>query len=540
MRSLLSALLLLLTIFWASPSEAFFLRGGSGLSSGLSGMPTVSLTPSEVYSVRRAVTGYSGHLFRIVRPSDSATFDVDANTDGTPNATAACSFISPYISAHVNTLYGQMGTGYNATAATGPYMVCGQSIRGIQGITFDSAASTSFTIPAGITGSGQSVSIMNVASYESTNNAEVMQLGAAYNSAGSVSVGLGTGNSNRFAVLNGISSSPFFAFNYGAYKGRSQPQFTLISSGASSQVVYQDTTSTTLAANDGGTWVGGKIGVGGNGYIFFGEWYATAIFPGPLTSSDAAALKSWADTKFDLLTSPTQQLIFAGNSIVQGYKATLNQNYPTQAEPNFSSRIRVSNQGVSGQLLSQSYANRSQYFSAYDASLTKNFIVVEEPTNDIGGAASGSITGISSTLWTNYTLPFIQQAQAAGFIVLVPTTLPRTGTSWGGSSTDQSQKESERQAYNTLVRNNAATYGYTVLDFANISVLSDPTNVTYYNDGLHPTSAGYLAMANYFVSVFNPLLAANDNPSPNLFAANDNMPVADMPAAIVQRRKKAA
>jgi hypothetical protein len=83
--------------------------------------------------------------------------------------------------------------------------------------------------------------------------------------------------------------------------------------------------------------------------------------------------------------------------------------------------------------------------------------------------------------------------QAANFTnVVVGTMLPRL---WTGSGTDQTQKETERLAYNTLIRDGAATYGYIVADYA--SLWPTPSDYTGAGsvDGIHPTVASYTLMA---------------------------------------------
>jgi hypothetical protein len=99
-------------------------------------------------------------------------------------------------------------------------------------------------------------------------------------------------------------------------------------------------------------------------------------------------------------------------------------------------------------------------------------------------------------------LPLIQYykavahaANTSGFIeVAVETIPPRLDTTWVADA----QKEVERLAFNQLLRDNAATYGYTVLDRANNPAMADPTNTMYFNsDKLHITSAGTSSNVDY-------------------------------------------
>lgn len=126
-------------------------------------------------------------------------------------------------------------------------------------------------------------------------------------------------------------------------------------------------------------------------------------------------------------------------------------------------------------------------------------------TNDLDNRATGTIVGYGTTIWTSYLLPYIQAVQAAGFDrVFVGTCIARN---FGGSGTDKTQKETERLAYNTLIRNNAATYGYTVLDFAGLSELSDYTNTTYFtSDGVHLKRVTQFVIADYAAPIVSPYL----------------------------------
>ena len=123
-------------------------------------------------------------------------------------------------------------------------------------------------------------------------------------------------------------------------------------------------------------------------------------------------------------------------------------------------------------------------------------------TNDIDNRATGTIVGYGTTIWTTYTLPYIQAMQAAGFSkVIVGTAIART---FAGSAQDKIDKEAERIVYNQLIRDNAAANNYVVLDFAGLSEMSVSTNTTYFVDGVHPTRTGYNVMGTYAAPIIAP------------------------------------
>jgi lysophospholipase L1-like esterase len=431
--------------------------------------------------------------------------DIYANSDGSPNISAVGAWLGGATQATVDILYDQSGNGYNATqttAAARPFFTLTNPINGIYGITFDQNQNNgTLSLPSSLTGSGRSVTIVDIASFESSNAAVISMLGAAWTTAGSLSVLLGQGSK---AALQVLTNSAFESV--AATHARSQPQVTVVASGASNIVTYQDNIAQTLAVNTAGSWVGGVIGGGGtlgSGYYFGGEFYGQIIYPAQLTANDVAALTQPLNQAFDILSNPTAQLIEIGNSITQGTKGTLNFNNLRQTEPNLNRRIAILNQGVFGQTVASQFSILSSFEAQYNASLQYNLAVVGEPTNDIGNAASGSIVGVGTTSWSSYVLPMIQGMQAAKFTILVPTVLPRV---WSGSATDISQREAERLAYNALVRANAGVYGYTVIDYAAIPQLQTPSSTAYFNDGTHPNATGYSFMAIVHAAAINAIL----------------------------------
>lgn len=540
-------LLFVLTTLLAGqfPAQAFFLKGGatyaggssssssssggsssggggsssSGGSSsgggGFAGLPAVSAPPEAVYSPYLLVADYAGPTFRIRRVADSATLDVyPVMPSGAPDISAIQSFLgaAPYAAAVIE--YDQTGNGHHATGAkTFAY----NAINGVYGITYDvntPSGGTSLAIPTTLTGSGTAATAVDVVSYNSTNAAAVGILGQTLTGAGSISSSLGSTSSMRLAVRHGSS---FYTST--TAKTRSQPQVLVVSSGPSGIDAYLDGVLSTFAAGTSSTWQGGRIGSTTTSSLF-GHQFARIVYKAALDSDDEATLRAYLNSKFNVLTDATAQLVWAGNSIVEGTCADYQRNNQWYFQQNLATPIYISNQGVSGQLATTQYTNISAYTSQYRADLAKNFMVAPEPTNDIDQKTSGTIVGSGNTLWTNTVRPFILAAKSAGFTVFVPTMLPRN---WVGDSTLKGLKDTEWAAYNQLVRDNATADGYTLVDYAGIAQASNPSNATYYCDGIHPKSALYQLMGEYFASIVNPLLAANDNgPKSIMLAANDN------------------
>lgn len=477
-------------------------------------LPSITLGNAlAIYAVRRIVPGYAGKLFRLVNATSTpTTLDIypTSSSNNAPNFSGLVTWLNGAGFATVDIVYDQMGSGNDATqtvAGTRPRLYATPRIRTIYSFTFDgNGGNWYFDIPAAITGNGRSVTYINVAANISTNAFGLGQLGAAWNTAGAISNLCGQGNTanaGNEAKYIMLTSTTFV--NTGKHRVRSQPQLSIIASGASASSFYVDEEIDTLAVNNAGTWVGGRIGSSSVPYYFNGEHYCTIIYSGVATTADIIKLKSYLNTEFDILTGPSAQLVIPGNSIVQGTKAFGNTNNLWQAEPLFSRRIYTTNRGVFGQTLATLSTNINAYLTSQIRSnqLATNLMCWGEPSNDISVAASGSIVGVGTTFFNSYTVPNIAALKAVGWTVIIPTVLPRA---WTGSGTDISQKETERVAYNTLVTSNAATYGYTVIDYAGIANLSNPGDTTYYNDGIHPTSTGYGLMAVLLASTVNSLI----------------------------------
>ena len=255
---------------------------------------------------------------------------------------------------------------------------------------------------------------------------------------------------------------------------------------------------------------------------FSGEYFAKLIYPAQLSGSDVASIHAWAYSTYGILNAgaANTELVISGNSIWQGIGVYGLQTIQRQAEPLFTKPVYISNQGVSGQTAQQVVGNLAYYQSEFRPGLGAHLFVSIDPTNDIDNLTSGSIVGAETTIFNNYVLPMIQGMQTPGYTVATPTVISR---GWIGNSTDIAQKETVRLNFNALLLSSASTYGYTVLDFAAVPQSQNPSNTTYFNtDKIHPTAALDAYFAPILANWANPLLAANDNPNPNLYAANDN------------------
>lgn len=126
---------------------------------------------------------------------------------------------------------------------------------------------------------------------------------------------------------------------------------------------------------------------------------------------------------------------------------------------------------------------------------------VPKNTAIIWGGVNDAPNGDSvNTIWTNL-LTWAMWRRARGFSSGIMTELPATD----GVRAAISWNTAYMAPLNTLIRANAATYGYTLIDIQADSRLQDASNATYFQDQLHPTTAGQAVIAGIASAAINAL-----------------------------------
>jgi hypothetical protein len=87
--------------------------------------------------------------------------------------------------------------------------------------------------------------------------------------------------------------------------------------------------------------------------------------------------------------------------------------------------------------------------------------------------------------------------RAAGFDQIITTTVPSMTSAWNWTS----PMETQRLAYNHLLKQ--SNKFDSVADIASLPQLQDPSNTTYFSDGLHMTPAGADISAQLIASLIN-------------------------------------
>jgi hypothetical protein len=280
---------------------------------------------------------------------------------------------------------------------------------------------------------------------------------------------------------------------------RNSVQVVAIVGDSAEQRLYYDGQSDTVGTAAGAaSWVGGAIGeVAGIGYNMNGRILSQTTYTVAHSDAEVQANIAILMNKFNVNTDD-YRLIMQGNSIVVGTGDTYLNGYTRRVHDKLLTDIKISNFALAGQLLTTQDTDTAKYSAMYtDAPEAIVDFYCGEPTNDIEGRASGTIVGYGTTLYNTNLLSIIADRNTDGYDTLyVPTIIERA---WSGSAQDIIDKEGERQAYNTLVRDNAIANGYEVID---LDILTSPN---FYADSAHPSFQGHPLITERFVDDYEAL-----------------------------------
>lgn len=186
-------------------------------------------------------------------------------------------------------------------------------------------------------------------------------------------------------------------------------------------------------------------------------------------------------------TFTQQKLIFIGNSLfnlAQNSSTILNGHYiPTGVYNSVRTgrTIAMTSHAVSG--YDQSEINAELAADVIPFLQTDDILVNWEGTNDMG---SNGLTGQQAF---DKVVTMIEAVDQTGCQIVICTVIARDAAGDAAGVMD-----TEIPAYNTLVRNNAATYGYTVCDLAADAMFNaraDASNATNYTaDKVHLATMG--------------------------------------------------
>lgn len=290
-------------------------------------------------------------------------------------------------------------------------------------------------------------------------------------------------NAGPTGFPTGVDSGAYIASNYAGKVGGSD-RF------APSVLMLQQTASqSTLRVNGldqtGGsvvtsaTMTGGTLGAFNAGTFFNGDLYCVGIFES-MSDAERDAVYAWLLAKYGHTYTTQNLIVTLGDSLSQGVGTTSQLNeYPSQLVGLLNSDgkpYQLYNDARSGARITHVSTRLSTYVTPkYNASRTKNFAVLWSGSNDIFNSDSGATT------YTNLSA-VIATLKATGWIVVVPTMLPRSDVTAG--------KETQRGNFNAAILGNAAAANY-VVDMTGIANLQNTADATYFSDTIHLTDAGY-------------------------------------------------
>lgn len=228
-----------------------------------------------------------------------------------------------------------------------------------------------------------------------------------------------------------------------------------------------------------------------------GDMFSVIFVNQALSDADAEVLKSELNAIHSTNSfRPTAHVFIQGDSITEGVAAPSNYSLTRALEPVLhDAGIVIHNFGLSGDCLSDTVDIWSK--SAPIEPGIPNILMVWLGSNDI--ALEGTPRGSSvSQLWANMAL-YISEARAAGFTRIIGVTvLPRGDILAPFDATGQ--KETNRQAFNRLVRSNPQGYFDEVWDVDALTNDAQPLSgylirASLSPDRLHPSELAYALMA---------------------------------------------
>ncbi len=198
------------------------------------------------------------------------------------------------------------------------------------------------------------------------------------------------------------------------------------------------------------------------------------------------ALASFAPAKA-WLSDEQPRIIFDGDSLTYGFRATKGDDYPSVVMRGTPSSFHWHNFAVSGQTLAQMQGDAAEQLDRPYAGFPHKTLIAWGGVNDIYHGAN------AATVYERL-LTYARARKAAGWRVYVLTVLP-----FGPGSLVPAAAEAERTTINDMIRANWRQFSDGLIDIASdnrIGAAGDETSPIYYNpDHLHLSDAGYAVVA---------------------------------------------
>ena len=388
---------------------------------GTSGLENMPASPLFFTSVKK-LSSWSGAHSIMVNPDTLVETDIgfDSNGDIDSAAIATAQGGSDYMV--VKQLYDQSGNGnhapaYSADNASRPIVDASQKVNGKQGILcWAGLGNTGFTLPAGVTGNRNNVTVMSVNSIHA----------AAPTSATHWALGAFSGSSlwQQLAADKDGYTYLDSAFKASGINGLSQlAQVVTTRTNGSNLVVRVDGEQTSLEATSSGAFTGGYIARADlSGYYFTGDLFALGVWAdGTLSDGVIAAAEAELQTALSAGLTRDAQILFIGDSLQYGQGSTQGLNMQKQLEPLLSSPAYIMNMGIPGRTFATEDTKKTvNCVDRFISGLSTNICHIQPGTNDINAATT------ADTLYNTYAVPYVTTANGAGYTSILSTLIART------------------------------------------------------------------------------------------------------------------
>ena len=461
---------------------------------GIDPTPLVTATgvaAAAAYGVKRLVAGYAGPCLRVVRASDSATLDVGFLSDGWIDAPALFAFLVG-TTGKVDIWYDQSGNTRNALQTTDARRptISATPVGGRFAINFQAAYAALgqyFDMPATVSVDRRDCTVAAIG-LPSVDGGLTWDLSA-------------NGTMMLYDSGSGNVTSQTVLYTGSALNARSQDSgqscISVLASGASGYTSSTNDLEATGSAISTATVTTGRIGA--TNFAVAHKFSATALWQGfivwgqAFTAAQLKTLRRAAYREFDILPQIRDNIVFPGDSISFGVGA-YNQTLQQQMAPLLVKPCNVWNMSEGGRTLDDMTTNIAARLALTKRTGAKNICVVWGGTNNIKNGETAAATYAKL-------LTLCALVRAAGYICIVLTADPRTD--WA--------LDAVRLAYNTLMRDNWATFADAIVD-----VGADPTtgpnaaasDTALFADGIHRTPLGYAYGAPAVASAVNSFLLA--------------------------------
>jgi lysophospholipase L1-like esterase len=477
-------------------------------TSAVTYLPTVGTgTYAAVFGVQKLLSTYSGPLFAACATSEPITpvspMDVYpiGGSDQPDIAAAIAAFGASF---DIYKFYDQTGNGYDALSA----IVAQRFAIDTNDTTFGlKGAVSKLNANAAVGGLAKISNSLSL----SRQNFTMIALGCAYAQQDANAL-MSAGNSGGSFAIMYNDKHPLFGSvladtgTFGARPGTVQPFIAAIAFGASTTTQHRNNDNNSKAAFSATTVTGGGLGplLDASGAQFgtnhtMHKMLGWAFMSGQVSNADLTTIKTAAYAKYGIVTNETGIIAHHGDSIMLGYGSQFGRGLPIRLVPYLTARVvKQTNTSKGGQTLN---TGNTEYASSaaltYDGTKAKNILHTQFGINDIiGNAALGDTSTPGTMIYMANT--YINAAKATGYTVVWSTLLPSTSVTAG--------KETVRTGFNSYLIANAVSLGINVIDRSQVSVMTNPSNTTYFYDGTHPTDAGYQALADYEGPIINALL----------------------------------